>query len=168
MKHRDIYWRRYKIQETLYTGQWCLSPLQSRHLGTSHSSPNHHQLPCYIFLNLIDDLKSLPFQRWFWFGEKSEVTGYQIWAVGGLGHLGDLMFCLPKYSARDSMHEQVHCCDEAANHQLPTAVAFCIIQIVSVEECSSLMQNLMQICSSTHSVILKMTAAQYTCSLSGV
>ena len=35
-----------------------LSPLQSRHLGTSRSSPNHHQLPCHIFLNLIDGLKS--------------------------------------------------------------------------------------------------------------
>ena len=29
----------------------------SRHLGTSHSSPSHHQLPCHIFLNLIDSLK---------------------------------------------------------------------------------------------------------------
>ena len=54
-----------KIQETLYIGQWHLSPLQSRHLGTSHSSPNHHQLPCHIFLNLTDSLKSPPFQRWF-------------------------------------------------------------------------------------------------------
>ena len=65
MKNGDIYWRRYKIQETLYTGQWCLSPLQCRHLGTSHSSPICHQLPQCIFLNLINSLKSLPFQRWF-------------------------------------------------------------------------------------------------------
>ena len=50
----DIYWRRYKIQKTLYTGQWCLSPLQSRHLGTSHSPPNHHHLPHHSFLNLTD------------------------------------------------------------------------------------------------------------------
>ena len=64
MKNKDIYWRRYKIQETLYIRQWFLSPLQSRHRGTSHSSPSHHQLPCRIFLNLIDSLKSLPFQRW--------------------------------------------------------------------------------------------------------
>ena len=42
-KNRDIYWTRYK--ETLYIGQWYLSPLKSRHLGTSHSSPNCHQLP---------------------------------------------------------------------------------------------------------------------------
>ena len=34
----------------MYIGQWCLSPLQSRHLGTSHSSPNGQQLPCSIFL----------------------------------------------------------------------------------------------------------------------
>ena len=46
-----------KIQETLYIGQGCLSPLQSRHLGTSHSSPNCHQLPHRICLNLIHGLK---------------------------------------------------------------------------------------------------------------
>ena len=65
------------------------------------------------------------------------------------------------------MHER-NCCDEAANHHLPIAAAFWIIQIVSAEECSSLMQNLMQICCSARSVILNMMATQYTCSLSGV
>ena len=90
MKKR--HWRRSMIQETLYTGQWYLSPLRSRHLGTSHSSPNRHQLPCRIFLNIINSLKSLPFQKWFCFGEKPEVTGYQIWAVAGMSHLGDLLF----------------------------------------------------------------------------
>ena len=55
----------------------------------------------------------------------------------------------------------MHCCDEAANHQLPIAAAFWIIWIVSVEEWSSIMQNLIQIrCSST--------VTQYTCSLNGV
>ena len=72
---------------------------------------------------------------------------------------------LPKTSAWNVMHERVHCCDEAANHQLPIAVTFWIIQIVSMEQCSSLMQNLMQIRWSTHSVILNVTASQYTCSL---
>ena len=63
------------------------------------------------------------------------------------------------------MHEQVRCCDEAANHQLPIAMAFRIIQIVSTEECPHLMQNLMQIhCS----VILNVTATQDTCSLNSV
>ena len=31
-----------------------VSPLQSRHLGTSHTSHNLHQLHCGIFLNLIN------------------------------------------------------------------------------------------------------------------
>ena len=91
-KNRDTYWRRYEIQETLYIGQWCFHPLQSRYLGTSHSSPNHHQLPHHIFLNLIDGLKSFLFQKWFEFWEKPEVTGHQIWALVGLSHLRDLMF----------------------------------------------------------------------------
>ena len=63
MENRDIYWRKYKIQETLYIGQWCLGFLQSRHLGTSHNFPNHHQLSHGIFLNLINGLKSLLIQR---------------------------------------------------------------------------------------------------------
>ena len=54
---------------------------------------------------------------------------------------------------------------EAANHQLPAATAFCI---VSVEERSGLIYNLMQIHRSAHSVILNVTATQDTCSLSGV
>ena len=94
-----------------------------------------------IFLNLIHGLKSLPFQRWFWFWEKPEVTGCQIWVVGLLSHLWDLMF--HKKTAWDVMHEQVCCHDEAANHQLPIAVTFWIIPIVSTEECSSLTQNSM-------------------------
>ena len=38
----------------MYTGQWCHNLLQSRHLGSSQSFPNHHKLPCCIFLNLAD------------------------------------------------------------------------------------------------------------------
>ena len=128
MKNRDIYWRRYKIQETLYIEQWCLSPLQSRQTGTSHSSPSRHQLSCLIFLNLINGLKSLPFQRWFWFLEKPEVTGHQIWVVGGLSHLGDVMFC------QKTLHEMWcvsgHTHDEAASYQLSTAATFWIIQTI--------------------------------------
>ena len=151
MKNRHIYWGRYKIQETLYIGQWHLCPLQIRHLGTSHGSPNYHQIPQHIFLNLINSLKSLTFKRWFKFREKAEVTG---------GWLN----VFPKNSAWDVMHERGHCGDKAANHQLPIAAAFWIIPIVSVEDCSSLMQNLMQICGSTHSIILNVMATQYTCS----
>ena len=66
------------------------------------------------------------------------------------------------------MHERERCRDEAANHQLPIATAFWITWIVSAEEYSSLMQNLMRVCYSTHPVILNVTATQYTCSLIGV
>ena len=74
----------------------------------------------------------------------------------------------PENSARDMMHKQAHCCDEAAHHHLSTVPAFRIIWIVSVEECSSLMQNLMQIHCSTHLVILNVTATQYMCSLNSI
>ena len=46
--------------------------------------------------------------------------------------------------------------------------AFWIIQMVSAEKCSSLMQNLMQICSSICWVILNVKAIQYTCSLNSI
>ena len=46
--------------------------------------------------------------------------------------------------------------------------AFWVILIVSTEECSSLMQNLMQIHYCTYSVILNVTATHYTCSLNSV
>ena len=71
-------------------------------------------------------------------------------------------------TAGDVMHEWEHCCDGAADHQLPITVAFWITWIVSAEECSSLTQNLMQIYCSTHSVIVNVTATQYICSLNGV
>ena len=63
-----------------------------RHLRTSHSSPNCHQLTCCILLYLINSLKSLPFQRWFYFWEKPDVRRHQLWAVRVLSHLGDFMF----------------------------------------------------------------------------
>ena len=66
------------------------------------------------------------------------------------------------------MCEWVYCHDDAANHQLPIAEAFWIIQIVSLEECSSWMQNLMQIHCSTCSVILNVRTAQYTRSLNSI
>ena len=75
---------------------------------------------------------------------------------------------LPKNSAWNMMHKWACCRDEAANYQLPIAADFWIIRIVSVEECSSLAQNLMQIRCSTCSVSLNATAAQNTRSLNGV
>ena len=75
---------------------------------------------------------------------------------------------LPKPLHKTWCMSRHSCCDEAANHHLPIAVAFWIIQIVSMEECSSLMQSLLQTCCSTHSVILNVIATQYTCSLNSI
>ena len=91
-KNWGIYWKRYKVQETLDIEQWSHSPLQSRHLGTLYSSLNHHQLPYRIFLNLINSLKSLFFERRFLFWKNPEVTGSQIWALRGESHLSGLIF----------------------------------------------------------------------------
>ena len=52
-----------------------LSPLQSRHRGTSHSSLNCHQRPRRIFLSLIDGLKLLPFKDDFSSGESQKLQG---------------------------------------------------------------------------------------------
>ena len=71
-------------------------------------------------------------------------------------------------SAQDMMLERAHHHDKAAHHQLPIAAAFWIIRLVSAEKCSSLMENLMQIHCSTHSVILNAKTTQYTCSLNGI
>ena len=73
-----------------------------------------------------------------------------------------------KKTAWDVTHGWAHCCDEAANHRLPIAAAFWITWIISAEECLILMQNLMQIHCSTCSVILNVTATQYTCSLNSI
>ena len=82
----------------------------------------------------------------------------------GLSHLGDLIFC--QKTAQDVMHERAHCHDEAANHQLPSESSE---RFLWRNECSSLMQNLMNIHCSTHSVILNVMATQYTtCSFNGV
>ena len=54
-----------------------------------------------------------------------KVAGHQIWAIGELSHLGDLMFHQKTLQDIESGHtEQAHCYDEAANQQLPIAAAF--------------------------------------------
>ena len=62
-----------------YTGQWQLSPLQSRHLGTSHNPPNHHQPSRSIFLNLINSLNLFPFKGDFSFGKSQKLQDAKSW-----------------------------------------------------------------------------------------
>ena len=92
----------------------------------------------------------------FSFGKSQKSQGIKSVLSGGW--VTWVIWCFTKNSTWDMMHEQVPCWDEAANFQLPIAAAFWIFQIVSMEECSSLMQNLMQICCSTCSVIFNARA----------
>ena len=90
-----------------------------------------------------------PFKGDFSFGKSQKLQGAKsgCWGTESPAWL-DIS---PKVSVQGVMCEQVHCHDQAANHQLLIAVAFWIIQIVSMKECLSLMQNLMQIrCSLSH------------------
>ena len=165
MNNRDIYWRRYKIQETLYIGQWCLSLLQSRHLGTSHVLLI--QISCHAVFSWISSMvwNLFPFKGDFSFGksQKSQVPNLGYGETESPGWFD----VLPKNCTRPDAWAGtlLHCCDEDASHQFPIAVAFWNIWIISGKECSSLMQNLMQVHCSTQSIILNMTATQYTCSL---
>ena len=167
MKNRGIYWRRYKIQKALYIEQWSLSPFQSRHLGTSHSSPNCHQLPHPYFpkSHQWPEISSLS-KGILVLGKARSCRAPNLGCRGG--ESPGWFDVSSKNSAWDVMHEQACCCDEAASHQLPIAMAFCTMLIVFVEECSSLTQNLMQIHCSTFSVILNAMITQYTCSVDGV
>ena len=160
MKNRDIYWKRYKVQETLYVGQGCLSPLPSSHPRTSQFSQSPSAAPLY-------------FPESHWWSEISflskvilvleKARSHRAPNLGYSGAESPGWFDVsPKNSAWDVMYEQACCCIEAANQQLPIAAAFWVIQIVSMEECSSLMQNLMQIHCSTHTVILNVTAIYNT------
>ena len=132
-------------------GQWCLSPFKVSTLGPYTVLQSPSAAPSY-------------FPESCWWSEISSCS--KVILVFGkarscrapkLGFRGaespGWFDVSPQNSAWDVMHEQVCCSDEAANHQLPIAVAFWIIWIVSMEEHSSLMQNLMQIDCSTHLVI---------------
>ena len=109
MKNRDIYWRRYKIQETLYIGQWHLSPLQSRHLGTFTQ-----------FSQLLSAALSY-FPESHWLCETSSLS--KVILKPNLGCRGTespgWFTVLLKTSAPDVMHKRVQSRCEAANHQLP-------------------------------------------------
>ena len=74
----------------------------------------------------------------------------------------------PKNSARDVMPKggvlSGWSCQSPAAH----SCSLLTYPKVSVEECSRLMQNLMQILCSSHSVILNAMATQYTCSFNSI
>ena len=67
MKNRDIYWKQFKIQETLYIGQWNLSPLQSRPWELTQFSQLPSAAPTV--------LHRFPFTGDFSFGKSQKLQG---------------------------------------------------------------------------------------------
>ena len=67
------------IEEDTRYKKYCIQdndasvPFKVGTLGPHTASPHHHQVPCCIFLNLIDGLKSLPFL--FSFGKSHKLQG---------------------------------------------------------------------------------------------
>ena len=132
-----------KIQDTrnLVHRTWHLSPLQSRYLGTSHSSPSVSSTVQNTLQNLL--LES-PSAAPSYFPEShlwSEIS-FLSEVISVLGkarshrapNLGrrraespGWFDVLPDNSAQDMMCEWARCHDEAAHHQLPIAAAFWII-----------------------------------------
>ena len=107
--------KKYKIQGILHTEQWHLSPFQSRHLGTSHSSPNCPQQPHCIILNLIRQSEIFSLSKMILILVKAR--SFRVPNLGCRGAEPPEWFDVsPKKSARDMIHEWTHCCDEAANH----------------------------------------------------
>ena len=162
MKNRDIYWRRYKK----YTQDNDTSvPFKVGTLGPETVLPI--AISCPFGFSWISSMvwNLFPFKGDFSFGKSQKSQGAK---CGCRGSESPGWFdVLPIQFAWDIFHEWAGCA-EAANHQLPVAAAFWIIWIVSTEKCSSLMQNLMQIHCSTHSVILNVMVTPYTCSLNGI
>ena len=124
---RDIYWRRHKVQETLYVGQWCFSPPQSRHFWdlTQFSQSPSATLLYFPESHWWSEISSLS-RLILVFGK---ARSHRVPNLGCRGPESPGWYNIsPRKSAWDTMHERAGCRDEAANHQLPIAVAFWIIQ----------------------------------------
>ena len=165
MKNRGTYWRRYKIQETLYDNDASV-PFKLGTLGPHAVLSPPSAAPSYFpESHLRSEISSLSKVILV----LGKARSCRMPNLGCRGAESPGWFdILQKNSAWEVKHEQVHCHDEAANHHLPIAVAFWIIWIGYVEECWNLTQNLMQIRWSAPSVILNVMATQYICSLNGV
>ena len=81
MKTRDIYWRRYKIQEMLYVGQWCSVLFKVGTLGPHTVLPITISYPI-VFSWISSTVWNLfPVKGDFSFGksQKSQGTNSELW-----------------------------------------------------------------------------------------
>ena len=77
MENKDIYWRRHKIQETLYIGQWHLRPHQTKHLGPHTVLPVSISCPLVFFWISLMVCHLFPFKGDFSFGKSQKLQSAQ-------------------------------------------------------------------------------------------
>ena len=162
MKSRDIYWRQQKIQETLYIRQWYLCPLQSRHLGTSHSSPVAISCPI-IFCWISSTIWSLfSFKGDFNFGKSQKLQGAESGLYGDL--VTWVIWCFTKKlcmscDARIGIMSWWSC-------QSPVVHSYSLLNhLNSFHRTMFKLNAKFDADSLLYSVILNVTATQYMCSL---
>ena len=143
---RDMYWRRYKIQETLYI--WCLSPLQSRCLGTSHTFPSISSTVQNTLQNpLLESPSATPFYfpESHWWSEISSLLKVILVLRKARSHRAPnlgcrgcwvtwVIWCFTKKLCTRCDAWMDMCHDEAANHQLPIAVTVFMVLHLSTDE----------------------------------
>ena len=123
MIYRDIYWRTCKIQDTLYTGQCHLNPFKVGTLDLTQFSQSPSAAPSYFpECRWQYEISSLPKVILVLGKAKSHTAPTLGLSVAESPGWFDV---LPKNSAQDMMHEQAHCCDEAA--QSPAAHSWSLL-----------------------------------------
>ena len=154
-----MYWRRYKKNYTQDNNTSVTFKVGT--LGPHTVLPVTISCPVIFFWISSTAWNLFPFKNDFSFG-KSQSCMVSDLGCGELSHLGDVMFCLE--AAWDVRHERVLCHGAVAHR-----CGLLNHRTVSVEECSSFMQILIEIyyCS-TLSFILDATAIRYTCSLNDI
>ena len=164
MKSGDIYWRRYKIQETLYIGQWCLIHYKVGTLGPRAVLPITISWP--VVFSWVSSMvwNIFLFKGDFSFGKSQKSQGAKsgLWVAESPVWLDDS----PKASVQDAMHER--------------ALSWWRCQSPVAHSCS-LMNHLnsfhggmfklhakFDADSLLYSLILNETATQYICSLNAI
>ena len=109
---------------------------------------------------------TFPFKGGFNYGKSQKLLGAKSGLYGGW--VTWVIWCFTKKTLYETWCMSGHVVVMKLSITSCPQVAFQIIQILSVEQWLSLMQNLMQIHCSTCSVILNVRATWYPCSLNGV
>ena len=138
-----------KIQDTRSIVHRTMMPQspQSRYLGTSHSSPITISCPIIFSWISLTDWNLLPFKGDYSFGKSQKPQGPNLgcrvsWVISCFAKKLCMRWMWYTWAGYIVMMKPI------------TIAQSWIIQVVSVEECAGLMQNLMQIHCSTRSVIL--------------